>query len=56
MGTNGTYLDVQYIPFAWGWTDANITVGNYLVMGTYNSTLYYTRSYVIVDLQIYGGG
>lgn len=56
MGTLGSYLDVQYIPFAWGWADGNVTLGNYLAMGTYNSTLYYARTYVIVDLQIYGGG
>jgi hypothetical protein len=31
-------------------------MSNYLAMGQYNSTLYYSRSYVIVDLQIYGGG
>jgi len=54
-GALGTYLDVQYIPFAWGWADGNITVNNYLALGQYNSTLYYTRSYAIIDLQIYEG-
>jgi|JI8StandDraft_1071087.scaffolds.fasta_scaffold351089_1 hypothetical protein len=54
--TQGTYLDVAYVPFAWGWADANVTVNNYLALGMYNSTLYYTRSYVIVDLQIYQSG
>lgn len=52
----GTYLSVTYVPFAWGWTDANLTVNNYLALGTYNSTLYYTRTYVEVGLQIYSGG
>jgi len=48
--TTGNYLAVGYVPFAWGWADANITMNNFLAAGTYNSTLYYTRTYAIVDV------
>ena len=54
--TQGQYLEVAYVPFAWGWSDANLTVNNYLAVGMYNTTVYYTRSYVIVELEIYQSG
>ena len=54
--TLGTYLDVTYVPFAWGWTDANLTLSNYLAMGVYNATLYYARTYVAISLNIFQGG
>jgi hypothetical protein len=52
----GQYLDISYVPFAWGWATANASLNNWLAVGGYNATLYYSRAYVIVDLQIYGGG
>jgi hypothetical protein len=54
--TMGTYLDVAYVPFAWGWADGNISINNYLAIGVYNSTLYYSRAYVIMNLQVYQTG
>ena len=54
--TLGSYLEVAYVPFAWGWADGNFTVNNYLAVGLYNATVFYTRTYVVVDLQIYSSG
>lgn len=54
--TGGNYLSIAYVPFAWGWADGNISLSNYLATGVYNSTLFYTRSYVIINLQIYQTG
>lgn len=54
--TNGTYFDIVYAPFAWGWATGLLGGQNYLVNGYYNATMYYARTYVNISLQIYGDG
>ncbi len=54
---NGTFFNVMYAPFAWGWASSmNQLQSNWLGNGWYNGTLYYTRSYVNISLQIYADG
>jgi len=53
---NGTFFNVVYSPFAWGWATGMASGQNYLLNGIYNGTMYYARTYLNVTLQIFGDG
>ncbi len=54
---NGTVFNVAYTPFAWGWADSyNQLASNSFAAGWYNGTLWYSRNYLNITLQIYGDG
>jgi hypothetical protein len=52
----GSVFNVVYAPFAWGWATGLMAGQNYLLNGMYNGTMYYTRSYLNITLQIFGNG
>ena len=58
-GNNGTsqVFNVVYAPFAWGWASSrNQLQSTVLGAGWYNGTLYYSRNYLNITLQIFGTG
>lgn len=53
---NSTQLDVDYIPFVWGWANGLLQGDTIPAKGWYNATLWFARAYAPIGLDIKSTG
>jgi hypothetical protein len=50
------HLEVAYAPYVWGWANAYLDGDAWLAKGFYNATLFFSRAYALISLQINDNG
>lgn len=50
------HLEATYAPYVWGWANGFFTGTTYPANGYYNATLWFSRAYALISLQIYESG
>lgn len=56
LNMTSDHLNVAYIPFITGFTNAGLQGDTYPARGYYNATLWFARAYTVISLQIFNTG
>jgi len=56
LNMTSDHLNVAYVPFISGFTNAGLQGDTYPARGYYNATLWFARAYTVIALQIFSSG
>ena len=56
MNMTSDHLNVAYAPYVWGWANGLLQGDAWVAKGFYNATLWFSRAYALISLQIFETG